>query len=65
MPLSFQKPTVDVSLSLFPSLNPPPSPNTEGKQEEFLKSQNLSKEDIQPPGLGVWSDPFEEKKKKR
>eukprot|EP00045_Choanoeca_perplexa_P012011 m.129472 g.129472 ORF g.129472 m.129472 type:complete len:70 (+) comp15850_c0_seq5:27-236(+) len=32
------------------------------RQEQFLKEQGLTKEDIQPTGLPVWSDPFDKKK---
>jgi hypothetical protein len=34
-------------------------------QKELLKTQGLTKEDIQPPSLPVWSDPFEPKKKNK
>ena len=33
-------------------------------QRDLLKQRGLKKEDIQPGGLPVWSDPFEEKNKK-
>ena len=36
-----------------------------GMQEALLKEQNLSKEQIQPPGLPVWSDPFDPKGARR
>ncbi|EGD77352.1 hypothetical protein PTSG_08446 [Salpingoeca rosetta] len=35
-----------------------------GRQQEFLREQGLSKKDIQPEGLPVWSDPFDQKKSK-
>jgi hypothetical protein len=31
-------------------------------QDKLLKQQGLRKEDIQPPSLPVWSDPFDSKK---
>eukprot|EP00035_Acanthoeca_spectabilis_P025466 m.458558 g.458558 ORF g.458558 m.458558 type:complete len:73 (+) comp21532_c0_seq1:50-268(+) len=31
-------------------------------QEKLLKERGLTKEDIQPPSLPVWSDPFAPKK---
>eukprot|EP00049_Salpingoeca_infusionum_P026933 m.29102 g.29102 ORF g.29102 m.29102 type:complete len:76 (-) comp9118_c0_seq1:266-493(-) len=34
-----------------------------GKQAELLKDQGLTKEQIQPEGLPVWSDPFKPKDK--
>eukprot|EP01147_Barroeca_monosierra_P003998 gene3998-6448_t len=35
---------------------------TENRQQQFLKDQGLSKQDIQPTGLPVWTDPFDGRK---
>eukprot|EP00055_Hartaetosiga_balthica_P013319 m.67797 g.67797 ORF g.67797 m.67797 type:complete len:71 (+) comp8227_c2_seq3:1715-1927(+) len=49
--------------ALYPIVIAPFMDSSEYKnsQQEFLKRANLSKEDIQPVGLPVWSDPFKKK----